>query len=61
MIARQFIAYIQEASRSPEPVSVKLSRPVQIYNNFDQTWITRENYIHFINKAYENKNGGFDG
>lgn len=38
-----------------------MSRTIQVYDNFNQKWIERENFVQFINRAYENKNGGFNG
>lgn len=58
VIEQQFRAYIQEASRSNEPIRIKLYRKVPIYDNFDNKWIEREVSITFENKSYEAKNRG---
>lgn len=61
MLMNQFMSYVQQATRSNDPIRIKMSRTIQIYDNFNQKWIERENSVQFINKAYENKNGGFNG
>ena len=51
---QDFASNMQRAANSPEPVAIKMSRKVRIYDNITQKWIERENFIRFTNNAYEN-------
>lgn len=57
MIETQFIQLMQQATRIATPIKIKLSRPEQIYDVFEQKMIERENSIVFKNNAYITKYG----
>ena len=59
MLINQFVSYMQEAAKAPQPVGVKMSRNVPVYDSINDRQIGREVYIAFINNAYEKQNGGF--
>lgn len=52
MIEGEFLSLVQQAAQTESPVMIKLSRQVPIWNDFDNQWIERENYILFKNNAY---------
>lgn len=57
IIEQQFLQFMQQAANVQIPVKIKLSRTEQIYNNFDQKFIDKENSITFMNNAYTAQRG----
>ena len=57
IIEQQFLQLMQQAANVQIPVKIKLSRTEQIYDNFDQKFIDRENSITFMNNAYTAQGG----
>lgn len=47
---------VWQAARLSEPVKVRMSRKVPIYDPFDKTTIERVNSIEFTNKAWNERN-----
>ena len=54
MLEREFISLVNEAANNPNPIKVKMSRKVPIWNPFDNQWIEQENSITFMNNVYTN-------
>lgn len=52
MLEQEFMSLVNEAANSNLPISIKMSRKVPIFDQFDQRWIERENSIVFTNEAY---------
>ena len=52
LIEQQFLQLIQQATKIQIPIKVKLSRTEQVYDNFDQKFVDRENSITFMNNTY---------
>lgn len=52
MLEQQFINLVEQAANSHNPIRVKISREVPIYNNFNNEWTKIENNIVFENNAY---------
>ena len=52
LIEQQFLQLIQQAANLQTPIKVKMSRIEQIYDNFDQKMVDRENSVSFMNNAY---------
>lgn len=55
MLMQQFMSLMNQAANSTNPIKIKMSRDVPIYDNFDKTWISRETSIGFSNNAYLKK------
>lgn len=52
IIEQQFLQLMQQAANVQILVKIKLSQTEQIYDNFDQKFVDRENNITFMNNAY---------
>ena len=52
----EFEHLVWQATRLNEPVKVRMSRKVPIYDPFDKTTIERVNSIEFTNKAWNERN-----
>ena len=52
LIEQQFLQLIQQAMKIQIPIKIKLSRTEQVYDNFDQKFVDRENSITFMNNTY---------
>ena len=57
VIESQFLGLMQQAGQIGTPVKIKLSRPEQIYDAFEQKMIERENFIIFRNNTYRSTYG----
>lgn len=55
LLMQNFASNVQSAAGNSEPIALKMSRWVDIYDNFDQKWIKREVFVRFTNNAYENR------
>lgn len=51
-LEQQFISLVKKAAYSTQPIKVKMSREVPIYDEFDSKWISREHSVTFVNNAY---------
>ena len=51
-LEQHFLGLAQQAAKSNNPMRVKMSRKVPIYDNFDKKWVERENSVAFANNAY---------
>jgi hypothetical protein len=56
VIEEEFKRLVNQAARSREPIKVKMSRNVFIYDPFENQMIERENSIVFTNKAWNERN-----
>ena len=56
MIERYFVSLVEQASQSSLPIKIKMSRTINIYDNFNDEWVERENNVVFKNNAYLNVN-----
>lgn len=54
IIQSQFIGLVQQAAQVDVPYRIKLSRIVQIYDEFNHTTKDIEHYLEFKNNAYLN-------
>lgn len=54
MIEQQFVSLMQEIQQMRDPAKIKLIRPVEIWDQFSQRRIRRENSITVMNNAYTN-------
>ena len=52
IIEQQFLQLMQQAANVQIPVKIKLKRIEQVYDNFDQKFVDRENSITFMNNTY---------
>ena len=52
MLEQQFADLVQQASQVNNPVKIKMSRQVPIYNNYDDEWVDLEHWIIFENNSY---------
>lgn len=52
MIEQEFISLAQAISQTNEPVMIRLSREVPVYDQFYKRWINNENSIELKNKQY---------
>lgn len=52
VIEHEFLRLVQDASRLPKPISIKLSRMVPIYSEIDKCWKNIENSITYENPTY---------
>lgn len=50
----QFIGLLQQVSRTESPIRIRILKKEQIWDKFDKTFKTLENYIQFANKSYMN-------
>jgi len=60
MLEQRFIALVEQAAASNEPIKVAIRRPTPIWSQFDQQWFDREASIEFKNNAYVAKYGADD-
>lgn len=60
MLEQRFIALVEQAAASNEPIKVAIRRPIPIWSQFDQRWLNREASIVFKNNAYVAKYGEND-
>lgn len=52
MIEQEFLDIVYQAAQSMEPIKVKLSREIPIYNQFEENYINRECSISFGNQEF---------
>lgn len=52
MIEQQFISLLQDIQQMRKPAKIKLSRPVEIWDQFSQRMLRNENSITVMNRAY---------
>ncbi len=52
VLEQQFMSLMEQAYHDPNPVMVKMSRPIDIWDPFDKKMIRRENSIVVKNSAY---------
>lgn len=55
MIEQQFLSYVEQAANATlNPVKIKMSRSVPIWNQIENRWVNQENSVIFTNSAYKN-------
>lgn len=55
MIEQQFLSYVEQAANATlNPVKIKMSRSVPIWNQMENRWVNQENSVIFTNSAYKN-------
>ena len=57
IIEQQFLQFMQQAANIQIPIKIKLSRNEQVFDNFDQKFVDRENSVTFMNNAFLTRDG----
>ena len=60
MLEQRFIALVEQAAASNEPIKAAVRRPIPIWSQFDQQWFDREASIESKNNTYVAKYGADD-